>query len=181
MQWRLSLGEVMKRKLFNYAGLQGGWFACALGAASGSPWLGPLVVLLYLALYIPTSEKPREELKFVLIVVAVGLVVDGAKKGSGLIDYASPVPNLDWLAPLWILGMWALFATAIKGALSWLQTRLALAALAGMVFGPLSYLGGVGLGAISFNYPRTPTILILASVWGLAVPMLAWLARRLDH
>ena len=39
----------MVRTVFNSPGLQGGWFAYALGAANALPYVGPLVVLAWLA------------------------------------------------------------------------------------------------------------------------------------
>ncbi|MFP3852934.1 MAG: DUF2878 domain-containing protein [Anaerolineales bacterium] len=155
-----------------------GWFACAISAANGNPWVGPLVVLLFLSLYLATSDRPQTRLKYVSLLVLFGAIVDGLMRGSGSIVYMSPWRAIPWVAPIWIIGMWALFATALMSALEWLQDCLVVAAVAGAVFGPLSYLGGERVGAISFSLESSPSLLILAAVWGIAVPASAALARR---
>lgn len=163
------------RNLFNYLGLQLGWLACAVGAARGMPWLGPLVVGGYLAVHLRWS--PRREAGFILLVGGLGLVVDSLKKGSGLLSYAAPWPPVGWLAPIWIVAMWLLFASAFNASLGWLQGRYGLAALLGAIFGPLSYIAGQRLEAVSFNYSQTLTVIVLALVWGGVTPLVAWLAQ----
>jgi hypothetical protein len=174
----MQRSEIVKGVL-NYIGLQVGWFACALGAARGYPWVGPLVVAVYVALHLYASPARRREGLFILMAAALGLVVDSVKKASGLMTYASPVPDVWWIAPLWIVAMWALFSTTLTGALAWLQGRYVAAAVLGAIFGPLSYVAGEGLGAIWFNYSTPLTVGILAVVWACVVPLLAWLARRM--
>jgi len=67
-------------------------------------WLGPLVVILYLVVYLYWSSKRIKELRFILLVGIVGLMVDSVKKVSGLITYAGDIP-IPWLAPPWIVAM----------------------------------------------------------------------------
>ncbi len=165
------------RRIVNYLGLQGGWLACALGAAAGNAWLGPLAVGLHLGLHIRWSAAPGRELRYALAVGIFGSAVDGLKRGLGFIAYASPTPPVEWLAPVWIMAMWVLFATSLTGSLVWLQGRYVLAALAGAVFGPLSYLAGARLGAVSFVHDVTSTLAALALLWGMIVPFLAWGAK----
>jgi len=171
----------MIRKISNYIGLQIGWLACAIGAAQGMAWLGPLVVALYLGLHLYWSPKRSQELMFILLVGLMGVVVDSLKKVTGLITYAGDVP-LAWLAPPWIIAMWLLFSTSLTGSLSWLKGRYGLAVILGAVFGPLSYVSGSRLGAASFNYDFWITMGILAVVWGLVVPGIVWLSEKMvDH
>lgn len=169
----------MLRGVFNYLGLQIGWFACALGAARGFPWVGPLVVSIYLALHLWWSSDRLRELRFILIAGVFGMAIDSLKKASGLISYASEFPPSNWLAPIWIIAMWMLFSSTLNGSLAWLQGRYALAAVLGAIFGPLSYIAGARMGAIVFNHNMTLTIGVLALVWASVIPALAWLARRM--
>ena len=170
--------ENILRKGVNYLGLQIGWFACAIGAARGMPWLGPLVVLVYLILHLAWSEKRARELTFILLVGLLGWVVDSLKKVTGLISYASDI-SITWMAPPWIEAMWLLFSTSLNGTLMWLQGRYFVAVILGAVFGPLSYVTGVRLGAIEFNKDLLFTIVVLAVVWGISVPFIAWLAKKI--
>jgi len=161
----------------NYVGAQVGWLACAIGAARGMPWLGPLVVGIYLSIHLRWSPIRGREVRLIGIVGLLGLVVDSVMKGAGLITYHSPWSLAEWLAPWWIVAMWLLFATSLNTSLSWLEGRYWLAALLGALFGPLSYLAGERLGAISFNYTIPTTVVFLALMWGSIIPFLVWLAH----
>lgn len=170
----------MLSKITNYLGLQIGWFACALGAANGQPWIGPLFVAVFLGVTLVTKRDKPRELGFLLVVLLLGFMVDGVKKGTGFLVYASPLPDVRWFPPLWILGMWGLFGSAMRGSLSWLQGKFVLAAVAGAVFGPLSYLAGSRMGAVTFTADTTLTLFVLALVWAIVVAGLAALANRWD-
>jgi hypothetical protein len=173
-------GTTFFRSAVNYAGLQIGWLACALGAAWGYPWVGPLVVAGHVALHLGwmTRTRPRAEVIFILLVSALGLLVDGAQKASGLLTYASD-NSTPWLAPYWIVAMWALFATSFSTSLKWVPGRYWLAAVLGAIFGPLSYAGGAQLGGIEFNYPYYFTMLVMGLIWAGVMVALAWLAASL--
>ena len=63
--------------------------------------------------------------------------------------------------------------------MKWMRGRWALAALMGAVGGPLSYLAGSRLGAMSFEEPVS-ALLALAVIWAVAMPLLMLLSTRLD-
>ena len=158
--------------IFNVAGLQIGWFACALGAADHQPWIGPAVVAVYMGLHLYFVKNRRREAGLLLLAGLFGTAVDGMKRLSGLVIYESAVPAIDWLAPVWITAMRVLFASTLNSSLSWLKGRYALAAFTGALFGPLSYFGGSRLGAISFSYDWGITIGALALIWAAVMPVL---------
>jgi hypothetical protein len=72
-----------------------------------------------------------------------------------------------------------LIAATLRGALSWLSGRHLLAGLLGVVAGPLAYVAGEGLGAATFGAPRWLSMLSLAVEWGLATPLIVFLAHRM--
>jgi hypothetical protein len=162
----------------NFIAFQLGWFACVLGAANGAPWLGPLVVLGVVLLHLTRVRRPTPELKLIAWAMLLGLIVDSLLLASGWLRYPSGL-WLPGLAPYWIVAMWGLFATTLNVSLGWLRGRPVLATLMGAVGGPLSYLAGEKLGGIELLAP-TAALLALAVAWGIAMPLLAWLATRLD-
>jgi hypothetical protein len=83
------------------------------------------------------------------------------------------------MAPAWILALWVTFALTFSQSLRYLQSRLWLAALLGLLGGPLAYLGAArGWHVVTFAEPAWRGLLALALGWALATPALAWLARR---
>lgn len=168
----------MIRLVVNLAASEAGWFACVLGAAHGMPWFGPLVVLALIALHLRLSKRAGPEIGLIVSAVVIGLVSDSLLVVTGLVSYPSGI-WIDGMAPYWILAMWAMFATTMNVSFKWLRKRNALAAILGAVAGPLAYLAGQELGAITFNQP-VPAIAALAVIWAVALPLLVVLAQRMD-
>lgn len=169
----------MIKKIFNIVGTQIGWFACALGAAKGLPWLGLFVVTIYLSLHLLWSGNRWREFQFIVTVGVLGMGVDSLSKITGLLSYNGDILQVAWLAPLWIGALWLQFASTLNVSLAWLQDNYLIAFLLGAISGPLSYLGGARLGALSLNYDKTFTIIVLAFIWGILMPALAWLAKKM--
>jgi len=168
----------MKFWLFNFAAFEAGWLACVLGAANNMPWLGPVAVAILVALHLKMSANPGPETRLIILAVVMGLVFDSLLVTSGWLTYPNGmlVPGF---APYWILAMWALFATTLNVSMSWIKANLAFAAVMGAIFGPLSYLAGQRLGGLQF-VDDTASIVALAIIWAIAMPLLVIAARRHD-
>lgn len=162
----------------NFVLFQLAWFAAVLGAAYRWPALGTACVLAAVAVHVAGAVRPRVELTFVAIVVVVGLVSESAVALQGHIVYPSGQP-VAWLAPYWIVALWALLATAPNVTLRWLKRRPALAAVLGAVCGPASFAAGVRLGGAHF-VDATAALVTLAVLWAVLMPALMALSIRLD-
>lgn len=162
------------RTLLNLALFQLGWLACVVGAAAGRPWLGVGVVGIVLGVHVIGPGRPNE-LPLVAASAALGIVADSALRASGLVLYAAAW-SPSWLAPVWIVAMWANFAITLDHSLSWLSRRPFLAAALGALGGPLAYVAGSRLGAVEL---RPWSLAALAAIWAVALPLLtAWAGSR---
>jgi len=154
------------------------WFAAVIGAGRGLAWPGIVGMLLYAACQLAAARHYKADLSLMATAIVLGLLVDGGLICAGLASYAAPWPSA-MLAPAWILALWATFAMTFTQSLSWLQTRLWLAALLGAIGGPLAYLSASrGWHVVNFADPAWRGLLWLGIGWALATPALAWLARR---
>ena len=162
-----------------FALFQGAWFACVMGATHGRPGWGIAAVGAVVALNWAWSDARRVEVHLTLLAILLGAVWDTGMLRSGVLSYASPGP-MPTIAPLWILALWALFATLLRGPLAWLHGRPLLAALLGGVGGPLSYLAAVRLGAGGFP-DVTRAMVVLAVGWAVMTPALTETARWLNR
>jgi hypothetical protein len=169
----------MLEKILNYALLQGGWFICVMGVAWGDPWIGPLVIALILGLHFWRNRDRQREILFVALAGALGLMVDSVQKAGGLIEYHHDALGIPWLAPFYIVSLWMLYASTFTSSMEWMRRNYLLALAAGALFGPLSYLAGHRLGAISFVHDQTLTLGILAVVWAIANPVLVFASNRI--
>ncbi len=164
--------------LLNIANSQAGWFGVVLAAARGMPVLAGAVATAGVAAHIALCRTRRTELLVVLAVMAVGAVWDSLLAANGVIIY----PNGQWsvfLAPYWIVGLWALFATTLNVSMRWLHGRWLAAVLFGGIGGPLSFWAGARLGAAQFPNPVLALVL-LGLGWALLVPLMVRITMALD-
>ena len=163
--------------LINFLLYQVGWFACVLGAASGRTWAGAGLALALVAVHLVLVRDRAREATLLLAAAGLGLTLDSLQLNLGVFRYPSGSP-LAGLAPPWIVVLWLQFATLLHFALRWLSGRYLLAAVLGLLGGPVSFWGGARLGAIEFASPLA--YLVLGCVWAVAMPALVWLGDRLE-
>lgn len=154
------------------------WFAAVIGASHGQVWPGVFGMLVYATAQLMVSKRIKADLSLMLTAVLFGFMLDGVLARTGWAVYAAAWPDAG-LAPVWILALWVTFALTFTQSLAYLQTRLWLAALLGLIGGPLAYLGASrGWHAVTLIDPSWRGLLWLSGGWALATPALAWLARR---
>lgn len=166
------------RALFNFIALEVAWFACVLGGAKDRALAGTLVAGLVIGLHLVLAQRARPEALLIAVAALIGLAWDSLLVMLGLMSY--PTGNLvTGLAPYWIVAMWAVFATSLNLSLAWLKGRLWLAALVGLVGGPIAYLAGERLGGVQM---ADPTLALGAQAigWAVMLPLLSRLAVRFN-
>jgi len=166
-------------KIINAVLYQIGWFSCLLGAAWGYPISGSLLAIMLIAVHLFLADSPKTEMKLIFCACLLGVVLDSSQQALGVFSLKIEPDWPLWL-PLWIVVIWAQFATMFRYALSWLSGRYLLAALFGLFGGPLAYWGGVRLGAAEFGENTIFSFITLACVWALVTPLLFWLSSKLN-
>ena len=166
------------KSLFFIIGPTIGWFACVIGAAKGLFWLGPLIVTLLVL--VSVGIRGSRFLSRILILLSVSIIF-GLIFDSLLISFDIYTPKR-WLMPaplatLWLLALWVNFSITIDTSLKWLQNHLGYAAITGAIFGPIAYLSGQRLGALTIDRSTNLTIIILAMAWALAMVLLNIIAK----
>jgi hypothetical protein len=164
--------------LINAVVFQVAWLVSVIGGAQQMPWLGPVAVLLALALHVHTARKPFEEILLVVICALIGAGFDSILVAAGWVTYKAGLFS-DHLAPYWIISMWMLFAMTLNVSMRWLRGQPKLAALLGFYGGPASYLGGQALGGIVLSN-QVAALMALAVGWAKMMPILMWLSENLD-
>jgi hypothetical protein len=164
--------------LLNMALYQAGWFAVVLGAAHRRPWPGLAAALALFAIHVLAARARRDELLLGVVAGALGYCIDTFLQGVGVLafDTGSVVP---WLAPPWLIALWLQFATLLRFSLRWLDRRPALAGLLGLVGGPVAFLSGSRLGAVTFPAGAPIALAALGLVWAAVTPLLLAVAARL--
>ena len=102
------------------------------------------------------------------MAVVVGFGLDSLLFQLRLLE--SPYERFWALGPLWLMALWMSFATTVRHSLRWLNGRPILQASLGLIGGPLAYLTGESLGAITVN-GLWGTVAVMA-VYSVTVPAL---------
>ncbi|MDP2394557.1 MAG: DUF2878 domain-containing protein [Methylococcaceae bacterium] len=166
--------------LINMIWMQALWFAAVVGAGKDTLWLAPIVLALFVYWQTRPVNHKTGDYKLVLVAVVLGFILDSAWIKLGWLEFSGNWPAKDQ-APLWILFLWAGLALTLNHSLAWLQSKLWLAALLGGISGPLSYLGASRLDAVTITTESSSWFIGLGSAWALALPLLLWLAARLQQ
>jgi len=167
-----------RRKLLNFGAFQLAWFACVFAAAQGRALVATLAVAVAVGVHLWIAPRRGPEAMLILVVTSIGLFWDSLVVSLGLASYASG-NFADGVAPVWIIAMWALFATSLNLSMGWLKGRPWLAVLFGAVGGPLAYWAGERLGGVQMPDP----VLALGAQaigWAAILPLLTLLATRLN-
>lgn len=167
-----------KSVAINFVLFQAGWFACVLSAAAYQPWLGVCVALLIVSYHIRRADKSLAEILLIVVSMVIGVIFDSMLLWLNWLDYTSGVIVAN-TAPVWIVALWALFATTLNVSLRWLRGKWLLAMVFGFVGGPLAYLGGAKLGAVSL-LQQPQALIALAIGWAAVTPFLVYLSGQLN-
>ena len=87
---------------------------------------------------------------------------------------------IDALPPPWLLVMWAQFATTFRFSLRGVITRPVLAVLFGAAGGPIAFLAGEALGAVTLLPPLGYGLLGLSISWAIALAVFSVVVRRVS-
>ena len=159
------------RILANFALFQVGWFACVLsGGGEIDPWAGPASALLILAVHLVMTPRGKrfEEMVAIGIITAGGCLLDVLNVSGGFLEYRGAGTDGSGI-PLWVVSLWALFASMFNVALRWLQRRPLLTAICTAIGSPLSYLAGERLDAVTIVEPRIWSAVALGASWAVFV------------
>ena len=166
--------------IVNFVAFYVGWLVCVAGAGRGWTWAGPVAVSALLLVHLTWSPHRAHEAALVFAAGVLGFAVDTLQASAGLYAFTG-TSVFPWLCPPWMVALWALFASTLNSSMAWLAGRYRLAVVLGALCGPLSYLAGERLGAITLS-SSTPTSLGgIAVVWALAMPALLWIREALSR
>lgn len=167
-----------KRVVLNFVLFQLGWFACVLGAANQMPWLGFVIAASLAGIQLVFIANPVKELQLMLVASVIGATFDQLILNHGVVHYQangwSPT-----IVPVWIIGLWVVFASTLNASLRWMRHRYVVAVLFGAIGGPLAYMAAEKLGAVTLTITPSSHI-VLAVGWGLLTPLLMFLSKKFD-
>src|SRR5258706_12694582 len=164
----MSLGK----RTVSFIAYQAAWVACGQWAGEGRLTLGLLAVAALMCLNLVWAADRRAVIALAVIAGIIGLVVDSSLGLMGVFSFS--------FAPPWIVALWMAFGSILPAFLSWLAGRYVWAAVLGAVAAPISYYGGVRLGAVAMPNPLF-SLAIIALAWAAIMPLLLRITERLSR
>lgn len=166
------VADTRQRLLIDIVGFQLVWFACALGAASGTSIPGIAAAVAFIAVHLMGSARAAAMLRMIAAAGLCGLLAESLLVATGLIRHSAPWPS-ELIAPAWLVALWMAFGATVGTMGRMLGRRpLPAAAVVGALLGPVSYIAGAGLGALMLAEPRSASLIGIATIWAVALPFL---------
>lgn len=172
-------------RVFSSASFYGGWTALVVYAASGHPKRGLAILFPLIAIHFLLSTQRKKDLIFLSTVTLAGCAIDLLLINAGVVSYSSPNQLASWAPPLWMAGVYLLFAAAIDYSLVWMRSYLVVAAILGAMGAVMSYSAGVRLGAAHYLLSDVESLSYIALIWFFFTPAVclysSWLDRVLSR
>lgn len=168
------------KKLLNGALFYAGWFYCVMSAAKGYPQEALFVTAAILIIHFLVFEQRRKDVILLITMVPIGFLLDSSYAYFGWVRFHSPNPLYPWMAPLWVLSLYAIFAITLNHSLSWLKAKPLYSAVLGTGGIASTYLAGLRLGAIDFIEPWYIVLGGIGAIWFFYTPALFAFCRYLD-
>jgi Protein of unknown function (DUF2878) len=160
----------VSRLVLNAVCFQAGWLACVAGGNRGAL----LACLLILPLHARFVSRCPREWRVALALAGLGLGMDLAWQAAGLLRFEGALLHG---VPPWLALLWLLFALSLFHSLAWLRRSAWLAAAAGAIAGPFTYIAGLRLGAAGSPFPEWQLALVMAPAWALLLPVMTHYTR----
>lgn len=161
---------------------QATWFGIVMSAAAGRAGWSVGFGATFAAVHLALARRPALELARLAAAGILGFGVEAVLLGVGAIEFGAGVTSV----PIWMVGLWVGFAALLPVSIGWLRGRYVASALFGLVGGPLSYWGGMRLGALEpGELGLGASLFAIGLAWGVASPILVasieayrWVRRR---
>lgn len=179
-QLHTTIKHPIVARVFNSLSFYGGWTALVVYAAAGRPLLGLLILGCLMMVHFTLSQQRIKDVIFLTTVTLAGCLIDIGYLTTGVLKYASPNDWIWWLPPLWMAGVYLLFAAAVDYSLFWMRNYPVAAAVFGAIGGTMSYVAGVRLGAAELLMKGYESYIVIGTVWFFFMPIVCYYSGWLD-
>lgn len=172
----------MIKKLFTILGWFGtyklAWLGCVVGGGiHGYSIVGSIPMLIWVAAWIWYEKENWKSLLSTTVVAGLyGVFVDSLLVLTGVMIFAEHF-NFGIPTPFWMVTLWLGFGALVEKSFNRLYNRWVLCALIGIIGGPMAYLGGVEMGAVSLGVSKELFIIWVGLEWLVAMPLLTWYSQ----
>lgn len=159
-----------------------GWFWCVFLGIHQESFLAIMgaFALIVFQLYYTRSKNLSLYIQDVLLVffsVPLGILLEFFFIQTNLIHYANTANKVP---PIWIVCLYPLFSLLLNHSLKILKKNCLIQFLFGFLGAPLSYIAGISLGGLTFQYSLIESWLMIGISWGLFLCLFYKIANRVE-
>lgn len=160
-----------KSAVINYFGFSIVWICCASTPSLEMPLLAPITTLIFLFFHFSIiAYKRYQELQLIIFAIFLGAIVDSGFAIFNIVQYNGVINQFPNLAPIWVLCLWAGFASQVNYAMRYLRGKYLLIAFYGLL-APLAYIAGEKINAVSIGTENI-NYAIIAITWSISFILL---------
>ena len=163
--------------LVHLACYQGTWATALWGGSVGLTWPGVAAAIGTLVVHLSFTSPTKLLLLRLFIATCLGVVLDGLLIATGVIVFPTDSILLPFLPPLWMIVLWPTFAALFDDIMHWLLPHMTWAIGAGLIAGPLAYIGGQAFGALTLPLNWWITFFSIGLAWAVAMALLVLIWR----
>ena len=160
-----------KDAVINYFGFSIVWVCCASTPSLEMPFVAPIATLIFLFFHFSIIAYNRyQELQLIIFAIFLGAIVDSGFAIFNIVKYNGVINQFPNLSPIWILCMWAGFASQVNYAMRYLRGKYLLISFYGLL-APLAYIAGEKINAVSIGTENI-NYAIIAITWSISFILL---------
>ncbi len=162
--------------LINAAWFQLAWFAAIIYKQQAVPWL-----IASILAHLMVSPTRKSDALLIIIISVIGLLGDSILSFTEVFNFEHNA-----IMPMWLVMVWMHFSIALNHSLKWLgRFHLWILALIGAAVGPINYFAGNKLGAVEFTFPLIFTLIVIAVIWAVNLPVFIiiqrWITQKIQR
>ncbi len=154
------------------------WWAMLISYWKGMPVVGWVVFAAMMAIhFFRVSVNKKKDAKEVFFIAVAGILLDTALSRFGVLTFNNSLFSI--LPPVWLLGIWFLFATTISYTFILIRNKIPAQVIVGGFFAPVSYITGAKFGLLTL-YPHFPTYYAIhGACWLVFFPLCFYISKKL--
>ncbi len=162
----------------NLASFYIAWWSMLISYWKGQPVIGWIVLAIVLAVhFFVVSINKKKDLIEVSIIAGLGILLDTILGNTGILVFKDPL--LNFLPPVWLLGIWVLFATTISYSFVFLRNKIPAQIIVGGFFAPVSYITGAKFTLLALYQPFPTYYIIHGACWLVFFPLCFFLSKKM--
>lgn len=168
-----------KKTIFiNFFAFYFAWWAILISHWKGIPIIGWLaftgVMIIH---FFKVSINKKKDAKEVFVIATLGILLDAALSQAGILNFNNSLFAI--LPPLWLIGIWFLFATTISYSFILIRNKISAQVIVGGFFAPVSYITGAKFGLLTLYQPFSTYYLIHGACWLVFFPLCFYISKKL--